>query len=440
MRRNLARDGSPSRRAAATRATDRAVERCMKCSGHPVSRTSSMSRSTISSSASAGRPMSPSRLLSAPSFIGPARGQLLVLAVLGEADAEGLGVGRGPCASDAGFCTPTPSSVKSRTPSAAISAIGASASPPATLGDRTRHRDVERASRAPRPARRRRARRCRAPVRCWASPRARCILRGRRPARPTRSVSASSRPGSRRCVWRSTKPGPTQQPSASIIVAPAGAIEGRADLGDPPSRDQDVGDVGRVLADDQSAAKKNRSQCAPLARRRYSGTSTAMRTGTPLVTWRSMTAAGRSATRESISTPRLIGPGCMTIVVGRQAAGRVRSVSPYVVVNSRAWARTSPIRARAGVARVRRRRPSQAPRRNRRPPSPARCVTSSGSSVPGAATRTSAPSVTYASTSLRATRLWRRSPTIRILQPSNELGAGLGAGRAVALGEEPGEW
>ncbi len=34
-----------------------------------------------------------------------------------------------------------------------------------------------------------------------------------------------------------------------------------------------------------------------------------MRTGTPLATWRSMTAAGRSATSESISTPRLIGPG-----------------------------------------------------------------------------------------------------------------------------------
>ena len=37
-----------------------------------------------------------------------------------------------------------------------------------------------------------------------------------------------------------------------------------------------------------------------------------MRTATPLATWWVMTALGRSATSGAISTPRFIGPGCMT--------------------------------------------------------------------------------------------------------------------------------
>ena len=41
-----------------------------------------------------------------------------------------------------------------------------------------------------------------------------------------------------------------------------------------------------------------------------------MRIGTPLLTCRSTTACGESTTRESISTPRFIGPGCMISVSG----------------------------------------------------------------------------------------------------------------------------
>ena len=79
-----------------TMSRERPVERCRKCSGAPVSRTSSRSRNTISSSASAGRPRRPSRALSAPSFIVPPGGESLVLAVLCESHSEWLRVGEGP--------------------------------------------------------------------------------------------------------------------------------------------------------------------------------------------------------------------------------------------------------------------------------------------------------------------------------------------------------
>jgi len=40
---------------------------------------------------------------------------------------------------------------------------------------------------------------------------------------PDSIVSLSGNPGNRRCVWRSTKPGHTIRPVASITCAPAGA-------------------------------------------------------------------------------------------------------------------------------------------------------------------------------------------------------------------------
>jgi cytochrome c biogenesis protein CcmG/thiol:disulfide interchange protein DsbE len=47
---------------------------------------------------------------------------------------------------------------------------------------------------------------------------------------------------------------------------------------------------------------------------------TAMRTAMPKVTCGKMTLCAPSATRESISTPRLIGPGCMTMASGLASA------------------------------------------------------------------------------------------------------------------------
>ena len=54
---------------------------------------------------------------------------------------------------------------------------------------------------------------------------------------------------------------------------------------------------------------------------------TAMRTAMPKVTCGRMTEWGPSATEESISTPRFIGPGCMTIASGAASAS-FSAVSP----------------------------------------------------------------------------------------------------------------
>ena len=48
--------------------------------------------------------------------------------------------------------------------------------------------------------------------------------------------------------------------------------------------------------------------------------STAMRTATPFCTCWRITDCAPSATAESISTPRFIGPGCITIASGRASA------------------------------------------------------------------------------------------------------------------------
>ncbi len=52
-----------------------------------------------------------------------------------------------------------------------------------------------------------------------------------------------------------------------------------------------------------------------------------MRTATPFRTWSMITALGRSATSAAISTPRFMGPGCITIVSGPSRAARA-AVSP----------------------------------------------------------------------------------------------------------------
>ena len=56
-----------------------------------------------------------------------------------------------------------------------------------------------------------------------------------------------------------------------------------------------------------------------------------MRTTRPLRTWRSTSDSGESATAASISTPRFIGPGCMTFWPGLRRSG----VTPQRAVYSR---------------------------------------------------------------------------------------------------------
>src|SRR5690606_39590482 len=92
-------------------------------------------------------------------------------------------------------------------------------------------------------------------------------------------------------------------------------IEG--DVGDGAVFDEDgapgIGAGGRIddagVFDEQGAGHGSF-----LAGRRAS--STAMRTATPISTWSVMTEAGPSAMAGSISTPRFIGPGCMTMASG----------------------------------------------------------------------------------------------------------------------------
>ncbi len=139
---------SPLALAARTAAIDPAVDRWRKCIRLPrgaVSRARAMSRITISSSASAGIPGTPSRDDHSPSCMCPPAAS----------DASSQCWARVTPRADAyssarrisrPSCTPAPSSVNRRTPSSAISAIAASSTPRRPLvmapATRTSHTDV----------------------------------------------------------------------------------------------------------------------------------------------------------------------------------------------------------------------------------------------------------------------------------------------------------
>ncbi len=130
VRRDLAR--SPRRRAPSPRARARrepAVERCARCSRQPVSSASAMSRATMTSSAAAGQPGSPSRVETTPSLTTPLPDERLVLAVRDDGGVERAW--RSPSRSRImpASCTPLPSSENATAPSASMSPISASASP-----------------------------------------------------------------------------------------------------------------------------------------------------------------------------------------------------------------------------------------------------------------------------------------------------------------------
>src|SRR5205814_2694928 len=120
-----------------------------------------------------------------------------------------------------------------------------------------------------------------------------------------------------------------------------GCPERRADGGDLAVLYQDIGRLIEAAArvDHAPALQQERAHQSgippappPLAASASSGLppasrySTAMRTATPFVTWSRMTLWGPSATRESISTPRFMGPGCM-MVRGRETFSRRSSVT-----------------------------------------------------------------------------------------------------------------
>ena len=165
-------------------------------------------------------------------------------------------------------------------------------------------------------------------------------------------------------------PGPTTQPPASSTRAPAGASR--------PSPTAATTAVRR-RARRPGGPRWRRRPCRPGSATRSRGTGaapdpsrrnrTAMRTATPLATWRVMTERGRSATSAAISTPRFMGPGCMTRASSASSAGPVagEAVAGGVLPQRRAAGPRSG--ARAACAAGRRRRPWAAPRRGRGSPS-----------------------------------------------------------------------
>lgn len=66
-----------------------------------------------------------------------------------------------------------------------------------------------------------------------------------------------------------------------------------------------------------------------------------MRTATPLPTCSTMTERGESAASAEISSPRFIGPGCITIACGARVARR-RGSSPYLRVYSSGLGKNAP--------------------------------------------------------------------------------------------------
>ena len=107
---------------------------------------------------------------------------------------------------------------------------------------------------------------------------------------PVAIVSLSSRPGSRRWVWMSMKPGQTTRPFSSRTWAPRAGDAG-ADLLDRALRDQHVERRVEPLrgVDDPPALQQQPAHDAASALPPRSRYSTAMRTATPFVTWSRIT-------------------------------------------------------------------------------------------------------------------------------------------------------
>ena len=147
-------------------------------------------------------------------------------------------------------------------------------------------------------------------------------------------VSRCSAPGSPTKARMSTRPGATTLPRQSMISVPSGTPRG-ADAAPGVAHDavgeQQIAvdvevargiDDPRVGEQDRAAIGKHRllrrdTHGHMLGRLRESASSTAIRTATPISTCSRISDWAPSATEESISTPRFIGPGCITNASGR---------------------------------------------------------------------------------------------------------------------------
>ena len=220
--------------------------------------------------------------------------------------------------------------------------------------------------------------------------------------------SAYSRPGSRRCVCRSTNPGSRTWSVASMTSAfDASGREPGADFGDLAVVDQDVDPLALAVGAHSPISTVTRPPPPPDSM----WNSTAIRTCTPLETCCSTADCEESATEDAISMPRTIGPGCSTTACSGNIAGADRTArsAPNTPAPTGRTRRSSARPAPAASARRRRR---AARRRGRGRPSTGQPSTPTGSNVGGATRTTSAPSVRSSMTLERATRLCRTSPTI----------------------------
>ena len=231
-------------------------------------------------------------------------------------------------------CTPVPSSVKSPTPSAAISAMGASGSPsrPTVMAPAA----ARRTSRRLRPSGlhlAHRGRRCRSPATCWAWPPP-WVYPVQGGGRATRSrPSRPPRPGLPQRGGRSHQPRCHHTPTAiddGVAPRELRARRPRLTLGDAhvgeatPWRSTTVAAVDPNVTTNSSTGV-HRAQTPD---GREVGTAPPREHATPLVTCLGTTARGRAATSADLH-PLVHGPGCMISVVLRRAASSARAgVSP----------------------------------------------------------------------------------------------------------------
>ena len=316
-----ARDGTRrSALAARTSATDPAVERCRKWTRPPVRR----AEREVAHDHRAPPPRRAARRCRAAPTTRPRacdrrreRSSSQCCARITSRSAAYSNARRMSAAS----ATQSPSSVKRRTPSSSSSPIGASRSPPRPTviapATRTSHSPAALRGRAPRA----RLRRRRSAARCSA-----CDHRGaaaeRRRARSAldrlgllatglagsgpgcRRGPARRRSRSRRARTRPSRSGPTaaMRPSSPTATSATAGCRSRRSRGRPSARAQPT-----VVSCAEQPEQDRHAH------------------GDAVATCSVITERGRSATSAAISTPRFIGPGCMTNACSGRRANRLRS-------------------------------------------------------------------------------------------------------------------
>ncbi|MGY4417131.1 hypothetical protein ACVWW4_008867 [Bradyrhizobium sp. LB7.1] len=140
------------------------------------------------------------------------------------------------------------------------------------------------------------------------------------------NVSRWLKPGSPTKARMSIRPGATILPEQLTMSVPSGtpaSSNAAAGLADGAVGDQDVADAVKIPGgiDDAGIGKQNGSSIDQhghhaFGRLRASASSTAMRTATPISTCSRIRDCAPSATAVSISTPRFMGPGCITSASG----------------------------------------------------------------------------------------------------------------------------